>query len=259
MRFCEKFYGRTGRGILTAFVLTLTSVSLTSKQAAAQLPPDAQAVVDEMKTRGNKLGDIHLAVAAHFLAQGKHKSVLHHIRLARRNGVQDSRTSLLVAGAYRKSGRFDAAFTTLVRILVRHPGQPVALIELWKTLFQQQLQGTAVQTDIQAIRSRLSSAGLYFPAEIKTATTAGESRKIAAAGFNALLSDNLTFAIELFKSALDLDPSYGRAHRGLGIAWGRQHSFKRAAGAYTLYLDLNPRAADGEKVDRALMRYWKKR
>lgn len=227
--------------------------------AGAELPPDAQAVVDEMKARGSQLGDIHLAVAAHFLTKGKYDNVLRHVQLARRNGIEESRTSLLVASAYRKSGRLDAAFTTLVRVLVRHPGQPVALVQLWKTLFQQQLKGTEVQTDVQAIRSRLGSAGLYFPPAIKTATVAGESRKIAAAGFNALLSNNLPFAIGLFKSALDIDPSYGRAHRGLGIAWARQHSFNRAAGAYTLYLELNPRAADGEIVDRALMRYWKKR
>ena len=148
--------------------------------------------------------------------------------------------------------------STLVRVLVRSPRQPRALVQLWKTLYEAKLRGVEVKTDLEAIRERLVTRGLHFPRRFKIESdSVTRSKKLAAAGYTALLGQRHRFAAQLFRAAINALPSNARAHRGLGIALAREHNYARAAGAYLLYLEMSPDAPDADDVDRVLMLYWK--
>jgi tetratricopeptide (TPR) repeat protein len=220
----------------------------------------AREVRRQMLRRGDAPGEVSLALAAIYARGRRQGELLHFVNAARRQGVAAGRTDLLLGGFYRSVGRYDAALSTLVRVLVRHEDQPYALVQLWKTLYECRLRGAEVKTDLDAIRQRLAVAGLHFPRQLRiNAASPGKAKKLAASGYSALLSDNSQFAAELFEAALDAFPSDAQAHRGLGIARARLQDFARAAGAYLLYLELNPQAPDADEVDRVLMRYWKGR
>ncbi len=240
----------------------LATLLLLASPVAAQRSPEvaAEIVQQQMKRRGSPPAEVHLALAAVY-AQGKRGRELdYHLGEARRLGVSASRTDLLLGSYYRSVGRYDAAFATLVRVLVRHGEQPYGLVALWKTLYECKLQAATVKTDTETIRERLSSSGLHFPREFKlTAKSADQAKKLTSAGYNALLGGKASFAAELFQSAIDAFPSEAQAHRGLGIARARLEDYTRAAGAYLLYLELAPSAPDADEVDRVLMDFWKSR
>lgn len=211
----------------------------------------------QMQRRGESKGEIALALAWHYAKANSPRGTIYFVRQARKLGILATRTDLLLGTFYRQRGRHDAAFSTLVRLLVKHPEQPYALVQLWKTLYEANLQGAKIQTDTGAIRERLAALGLHFPKTFSAdKLSANRSKRLAANGYNALLAGRDRFAAELFEAAIDAFPSNPLAHRGLGIARARQNDYTRAAGAYLLYLELNPQAPDAEEVDRVLMEYW---
>ena len=214
----------------------------------------------QMRLRGESPGEINLALAALYARAGRSRQVARMIRLARKQGIAAGRTDLLLGSFFRRVGRYDAAFSTLVRVLVRHEEQPYALVELWKTLYNCKLQGAKVSTDTDAIRKRLSDSGLHFPRRIATTPKAlTRAKKLTASAYSELLRDRPRIAASLFMEAIDLNPSYPQAHRGLGIARARTQDYTRAAGAYLIYLELSPDAPDAAGVDKVLMEYWKNR
>lgn len=214
----------------------------------------------QMLRRGDPPGEIHLALAALFAHAKREPEMQRHLAEARSRGVSSSRCDLVLGGYFRSVGRYDAAMSTFVRVLIRHEDEPYALLQLWKTLFECKLQGSAVKTDTDAIRERLSASGLHFPKSFGLRPKANATAKtLTAAGYNALLAGNPDLAAGLFQAAIDAFPSWPHAHRGLGIARARRGDNGRAAGAYLLYLELYPLAPDAEDVDRVLMEYWKNR
>jgi tetratricopeptide (TPR) repeat protein len=229
-------------------------------QGLPHLGRRARALRSQMARRGEPEGEIHLALAALYARGGQQKRVYRHLDAARRQGIAASRVDLVLGGLFRRSGRFDAAFSTLVRVLVQHEEQPYALVELWKTLYQCRLQGAEVKTDTIAVQQRLAASGLYFPRTFELRPDgARRSREITAAGYNNLLAGKARFAAGLFEAAIEHNPSNPQAHRGLGIARARMQDYLRAAGAYLVYLALSPDAPDAGQVDRVLMEYWQTR
>lgn len=254
----------THRLPLQRLALLLALGLLLTAPVQADPPPRVQAQArmlrSQMVRRGEERGEIDLALAWHYARARQARSALYFVKQARKHGVAAGRTDLLLGTFYRRSGRYDAAFSTLVRVLVRNPQQPYALVQLWKTLYEAKLRGAATKTDTVAIQQRLAGLGLHFPVTFDPAKVSPDkSKQLAAAGYNALLSDKSGFAAELFESAVEANPSNALAHRGLGIARARKHDYTRAAGAYLLYLELNPQAPDADEVDRVLMEHWKNR
>lgn len=252
------------RTTITMTVGLLLSVLLRVPVMAQQHGVDqdrrARQIREQMDRRGDSAADIQLAMAWHYALANNIRQTLHFVKRARAHGIEGGRTDLVLGTVYRKQGRYDAAFSTLVRVLARYPEQPYALIQLWKTLYEACLQGARIKTDTASIRQRLRDLGLHFPEGFSAQEISRDkSRQLSAAGYNALVSDRIRYAAELFEAAIDAFPSNPLAHRGLGIARARRQDFVRAAGAYMLYLELEPNAPDAEEVDRVLMEYWKSR
>jgi hypothetical protein len=178
---------------------------------------------------------------------------------ARRRGAAGFRVDLLLADVRRREGRYDASLALLGRIVLEHAAPPI-LAQLWQTLYEAQLRQALGNLDVSALRERLLAEGFYLPPVLALSGDAAQrSAKSTNAGYDALLAGNLQAAEVLFEEALDAFPGNAPAHRGLGITWARRHDHRRAAGAYSLYLVLRPLAPDADAVDRALMRYWKRR
>ena len=249
---------RSKRAIM---LFTLGILLLSSAMAGARAPTSAEqgAVIrHQMQRRGAAAGEISLALAAHFARAKQQKEVYFYVNQARKQGIPSGRIDLVLGSFFRRVGRYDAAFSTLVRVLVNHQDQPHALVELWKTLYRCKLEGTETKTDTDGIRARLAESGLHFPRWFSAnAQAAARSKELASSGYNALLSQRNKFAAELFEASVDKNPSNAQAHRGLGIARARLGDYGRAAGAYLVYMNLAPNAPDADGVDKVLMEYWK--
>ena len=250
--------------VMTMLLFVLVTTPLPTPAAAQArprtlTPAERGAVIrHQMLRRGAVSGEISLALAAHFAREKQQKEVYFYINQARKQGIPSGRIDLVLGTFFRRVGRYDAAFSTLVRVLVNHDDQPHALVELWKTLYRCKLQGGETKTDTDGIRSRLAESGLHFPQHFLSSPAAwNKSKELAASGYNALLSKRNKFAAELFQASLDQNPSNAQAHRGLGIARARLGDFVRAAGAYLVYMTLAPNAPDADGVDKVLMEFWK--
>ncbi len=239
---------------------------LAAPGAAARAPAgdalarQAAQIRHEMQLRGDAAGEISLALAGLY-ARGRRKDeVYRYVNLARQQGVSATRTDLLLGAFFRRAGRCDAALTTLLRVLDRHEEQPYALVEVWKTLYRCALEGATLQADAEAARKRLLGLGLHLPQQVKVGPEAlEESARLCDAAYGHLLAGRAELAAEIFEGAIDNNPSNSRAHRGLGIARARTQDYLRAAGAYLIYLSLEPDAPDADAVDRILMEYWRSR
>ena len=248
------------RTLIAAALVVLTAAPALSLARPQKLSERGLVLRQQMQRRGAPAGEISLALAALFAREKQQKEVYFYVNQARKQGIEAGRIDLLLGSYFRRVGRYDAAFSTLVRVLVNHDEQPHALVELWKTLYRAKLQGTRTRTDADGIRERLADSGLYFPIRFRLKRNAAvKSKEVSASGYSALLSGRNKFAAELFQAALDENPSNAQAHRGLGIARARLGDYARAAGAYLIYLELSPNAPDAAGVDRVLMEYWKTR
>lgn len=247
--------------ILRTLVLSaLLCGAAQAKAAPISLQEQSRDLVEQMQQRGAPKGEIHLGLAGLYAKALHAKKVLAHLRAARKLGIAEIRTDLVLGTFYRRAGRYDAACSTLLRVLVNHSGQPYALVQLWKTLYEAKLRGQQVEVDLSTIRERLAVFGLHFPKELKVdAAGQEESKRITVRAYGALLAQRNRYAAQLFEAAIAAFPSNARAHRGLGIARARQRDYMRAAGAYLLYLELAPHAADADRVDRMLANFWRHR
>lgn len=225
----------------------------------SRLNRDIQVLVRQLSARGESPAEVHLALAALYARAGSPKAAK-HLAASQKLGMSQVRAALVRAMALRRQGRYDAVFSTLLNVLVTHPQQPYALVELWRSLYEAMLRGAAISMDSDAVRTRLASYGMRFPAKLElSAKASSRSRKLTALGYNQILAGRTRYAAELFEAAIDQLPSNARAHRGLGLAREQEHDLMRASGAFLVYLDLVPDADDAEEIDRKLLRYWKER
>lgn len=228
-------------------------------RSKSRLDRDVQILVRQLRARGESPAEVHLALGALYARAGSPKAAK-HLAAAQKLGMSQVRASLVRATALRRQGRYDAAFSTLLNVLVTHPEQPYALVEMWKSLYEATLRGAPIDMDSDTVRRRLAGYGMHFPAKLKlSAKTSSQSRKLTALGYSQMLAGRTRYAAELFEAAIEQLPSNARAHRGLGLAREKEYDLMRAAGAFLVYLDLVPDAEDAEEIDRKLVRYWKER
>jgi tetratricopeptide (TPR) repeat protein len=84
-----------------------------------------------------------------------------------------------------------------------------------------------------------------------------EARNYYNAGNQMALNGKYKEAVEQYKLALQSDPSFADAHRGLGIAYARQKKSDEAVRHYELYLQARPYAQDAARVREILDLYRK--
>jgi tetratricopeptide (TPR) repeat protein len=223
----------------------------------ARIDLGVQVLVRQLRDRGESPAEVHLALAALYARDGSPKTAK-YLAAAQKLGMSPVRLALVKAMALRRQGRYDAVFSTLLNVLVTHPEQPYALVEMWKSLYEATLRGSSLSMDRDTVRERLAGYGMRFPAKLAlSAKAASQSRKLTALGYSQMLAGRTRYAVELFQAAIDHLPSNARAHRGLGLAREKEHDFMRATGAFLVYLHLVPDTQDAEDIDRKLMRYWK--
>lgn len=78
-------------------------------------------------------------------------------------------------------------------------------------------------------------------------------------GHNLVAQQKLDEAIKSYSRALELEPTMGRAERGLGTAYAQKNDDVRAVEHYKAFLKLEPNAADADEVRQILDSYEKKK
>ena len=68
---------------------------------------------------------------------------------------------------------------------------------------------------------------------------------------------NLPAAVDEFKKAVELDATFGLAHRGLGVAYASQSKGELAIKEYKAYLKLSPDAKDAKQVEALIKNFEK--
>lgn len=74
------------------------------------------------------------------------------------------------------------------------------------------------------------------------------ARALYKDGLGKFVAGDTGAAISRFQAALDRDPRYAPAHRGLGMAYERKGERSRAARSFRRYLELAPDAADAAQI-----------
>lgn len=242
--------------LLFTLLISFLGNPLNAKQRSSAI----DLLIKEMKRRGDSRAEMHLQLAAYYAQQKEGRKLFKHLRTAQDLGISQARISIILGEFYRRVKRYDAAFSTFLKILAEHPAQPYVLVQLWKTLYSAKLQGIRTQVDTQKVRNQLVGFGLHFPKRFHIEEDGmNRSKTLTVSGYEALVAGRNRHAEGLFAAAIDAMPSNARAHRGLGIARARLKNFARAAGAYLLYLELNPNAPDAHQIDKSLMLYWKRK
>ncbi|MBN1960014.1 MAG: tetratricopeptide repeat protein [Deltaproteobacteria bacterium] len=88
-------------------------------------------------------------------------------------------------------------------------------------------------------------------------TTKDKALAFFAAGQHAYEKNDLSLAVEKFKSAIAILPNFSKAHRALAIAYAKQNKAADAVRHYRKYLDLNPNAPEAAAVRKIIADYQK--
>ena len=78
------------------------------------------------------------------------------------------------------------------------------------------------------------------------------ARSQVVRGDNALEKGRADEAIEQFRTAIENDPDFADAHRGLGMAYALRNLDVQARSEYERYLALAPAAEDADDIRRAI-------
>ena len=76
-------------------------------------------------------------------------------------------------------------------------------------------------------------------------------------GNKLYLQKKLPSAVEEFKKAVDLDATFGLAHRGLGVAYASEGKAELAIKEYKAYLKISPDAKDAKQVETLIKNFEK--
>jgi len=79
-----------------------------------------------------------------------------------------------------------------------------------------------------------------------------EKAMLATPAGQAAWRANQTLADAAYRQALALDPTNGRAHRGLGFLFQKAKNYPEALGQYRLYLKVEPEAPDRLRIERRI-------
>jgi Flp pilus assembly protein TadD len=190
---------------------------------AVQLAPDKAAPLVT-------LTDIYLARG---LADKAADSIAKAEKLEPENGKVLERAASVAAGA----GRIDEAIALNERVLAAKPDNTevlVALADLYNRKKQpkkaEELLNKVVALDPGNAHRTFYNLGVVI--ENRDDATEGDHRK----------------AIEAFRKAIDLKPSYALAHRDLGFALMRNGDLMGARKELQKYVDLSPNAKDAAEI-----------
>ncbi|HSI04580.1 MAG TPA: hypothetical protein VLC93_08895 [Myxococcota bacterium] len=114
-----------------------------------------------------------------------------------------------------------------------------------------------------------AKAGLASPSAMTDNTTAGEAKPAGAPskalqacyskGNRYLNAKKISLAIRELNKCLDIDPTYGRTYRSLGVAYMQLGRERSAILAYEKFVDYEPQHKDVAKVREIIADYYRRR
>lgn len=212
--------------------------------------------------RAPRNANLYLRVAQAYSAIGDGRQVMDYVRMAQDRGAHPAQAYLLLGDHYLKVHRFGKALQSYDRALRAAPRNVGAWAKAWRALYELRRSGKKTSMDIGLFANDLQAHGFYFPlpwrekGQVPEEDPQEASRRTAM-GYRLLDSGDMPGAIRAFRRALDAEPTFADAFRGLGIAHARSKRLEKALGAYTLFTELaEPGHRDIPKILKIIVDYY---
>jgi tetratricopeptide (TPR) repeat protein len=206
--------------------------------------------------------NLYLRIAQAYGAIGDSRQVMDYVRLAQDRGAHPAQAYLLLGDHYLQVHRFEQAIQSYDRALRAAPRNVGAWAKAWRALYELRRAGNKTTVDVGLFANDLQAHGFYFPISWREKGPAPnedpqEARRRTATGYRLLDSGDMPGAIRAFRRALDNEPTFADAFRGLGIAHARSKRLEKALGAYTLFTELaEPGHRDIPKIRKIIVDYY---
>jgi tetratricopeptide (TPR) repeat protein len=204
----------------------------------------------------------YLRVAQAYAAIGETDRVVEYTEMARDHGAHPAQAYLLLGDHYLKVHRFERAMQNYDRALRVAPRNVGAWAKAWRALYELRRSGKKTTLDVRMFANDLQTHGFYFPVSWRDrgqvpSEDPQEAGRRTAMGYRLLDSGDMPGAIRAFRRALDSEPTFADAFRGLGIAHARSKRLEKALGAYTLFTELaRPGHKDIPKIRKIILDYY---
>ena len=256
---------------LAVCLSTLAAPLLVRSAQAAGAQEDAidlrewEEHIAELKRRIDRSpGDsnLYLRAAQAYGTIGDTKHVLDYTAMAREHGAHPAQAYLLLGDHYIKVQRFDKALRSFDRALRAAPRNVDAWARAWRALYELRRSGAKHEVDVGMFATDLQAHGFYFPVSWRDKGRVPdedpqEASRRTAMGYRLLDSGDMPGAIRAFRRAVDAEPTFADAFRGLGIAHARDKRLEKALGAYTLFTELaEPGHRDIPKIRQIILDYY---
>lgn len=203
-----------------------------------------------------------LRVAQAYSAIGDTRRVVDYTRKGEERGAHVAQAHMLLGDHYLTMHQFERALRSFDRALRVAPRNAGAWAKAWRALYELRRGGKTGDVDVGAFAADLQTRGYYFPVSWRDRGPVpredpGEARQRAAAGYRLLDAGDVPGAVRAFRRALDNDPTFADAFRGLGIAHAREKHLEQALGAYTMFTELaEPGHRDIPKIRQIILDYY---
>ena len=258
------------RGLTVHWLAALLGAApIPAAVAAAAEPPDVVewqahiAGLERLVARDPDNPNHYLRVAQAYSELGDTPRVVALAQQAEQHGAHPTQAHLLLADHYLKMHRFEQALKSYGRALRSAPNSALGWTRSWRALYELRRTDTPTRLDLQVIARDLERRGYYFPRAWRqpgpTPTEAPkDARRHTGVGYGRLEQGDLAGAVRAFHLALDAQPAFADAFRGLGIAHARQRRLTMALGAYSLFLELaEPDHADVGRIRQIIVDYYR--
>ena len=233
-------YGRLARSALLGVLLS------SAPSFAEPGPAEWPAHIDDLKLlleREPRNPNHYLRIAQAYSVIGDTRQVIDYARMAQERGAHATQAYLLIGDHFLRLGKYDRALNAFQRALRNTPENARGWTQMWRALYELRRENQQSAIDTTTIGQDLEAQGFYFPEAWRQP---GEpptedpeiARRLTRTGYRALERDDVAGAVRSFRQALNAEPTYAEAFRGLGIAHARKRRLKLALGAYTLFLEL---------------------
>ncbi len=221
--------------------------------------------ITQLKRRIDRSPDnpnLYLRTAQAYATIGDTKQVLDYTRMAQDRGAHPAQAYLLLGDHYLKVHRFEKALQSFDRALRAAPRNVGAWGKAWTALYELRRSGKKTSVDVGMFANDLQAHGFYFPVSWRDRGQVPEedpqeASRRTAMGYRLLDSGDMPGAIRAFRRAVDAEPTFADAFRGLGIAHARNKRLEKALGAYTLFTELAaPGHRDIAKIRKIILDYY---
>lgn len=250
---------------LVCLLVLVLGFSITTTRAEAQSNAELErinwerqvAYLETLIAKEPSLPMHYHRMAQAYARLGNQAQVERFSREAVAHGGSPIAADILLGDFHFDQGRYRDALPHYLKVLQKSPGQAHTLTQIWLLMQRERSDNLRLPVDQATVVQRLNNAGFFL-----SPTTPSGNGNLAndqiSLGNQHINNNDTRRAIEAYKAAASHDPWNPAIYRGLGITYARAADYKRAVGAYHLYMALAPpNTPDLPQVHQIILDYYR--